>query len=447
MNQKIGPNEEKIIEESVADYLYGKRDQAFINLSHKLQERDVEEIKAILKQKLFSYMKANGGRVGNIEHSGSLYKLIDRFNAQEFIKRKWKYVPYYVPADSYERMKTSFKYPIRLKRYKYDKPLYEFANDVEFADRKARYQESHSQAKTDIRFYVDHDFKSQNKGMMFAKVVNLKYKPSLLRVVNEEEKKHANAQDALIADKFLYDRSLSISMYVLMDGDPNAAMPIARYDNDMYPHHNVFIGDDKRKTIFGDTAASPHFHFQNEEDSLLCLRRSRADGKYRTGRCNAIDCYHLKQYLKKLDRLNKSEIQRNVREKNDYGMPFLNMKAKNIAVFKDPEPMIRKYFENNRVNNSVVLKWFDKTREYDLYKSAPNRIFTNLIKSLDLLDFIANSQKVCLDAKESKMMSDVEVLLANNVVSNMNLIKEYDNLITQQLNDDYYGIDHENENN
>lgn len=278
---------------------------------------------------------------------------------------------------------------------------------------------------------------------LYAKLVNLKFKPTSLKLVRDELEMHPDIdREAILLDKFLYKRSLSISMYTLIDANPNAAMPIMRYDNDAAPHHNVFLGEDKRRAIFGDTASSPHFHFQNEEDSLMCLRKFKSyEGqlKYRTGRCNAIDCIHLKQYLKKLDRLNKTDLQHNLKEKNDYGMPFLQLKIKNAnQLFSDPESLIRDYLsKTDSWYGKEVIKWFDRASELKLYEEEPNRIFTNLIKSLDLIEFITSRERTCLDMRGDKIFSDIEVLLANEVMSEMNRLIE-NPLTNYMIDDDYY---------
>ncbi len=443
MKKQTNENDEmNLIETSVLNYLRGKREKAFLTLSKNLQEYDFEEIKAILKQELYTYMRQQGGREGRVEHYAPFYKMIKNFNASDFIKREWKYVPYYIRDDEYRKMQSTCKYHVKFKRYNYEKPLYDFANSVTFADSKSKYEINQEQVKTDIRFYAGHH---PNQGQsMYAKLVNLKFKPVSLKLLRDEIDAHPDIdKDAILLDKFLYTRSLSISMYALLDANPNAAMPIMRYDNDIVPHHNVFLGDDPRRVVFGDTASAPHFHFQNEEDSLLCLRKFKTNEgkiKYRTGRCNAIDCPHLKQYLKKLDKLNKGQLQRNLQEHNDFGMPFLVMKARsrnNENLFQDPENLIREYLSTQDLRcGRDIKKWFDRASELHLYENEPNRIFTNLIKSLDLLEFVTSKEKVCTDLKEGKVLSDIEVLLANDLVNEMNLL--IDTPKTEQTIDDNY---------
>ena len=308
---KIESSEMSVVEKSVLDYLYGKREKAFLDLSHNMQEHDFEDIKAILKQELYAYMRMHGGKTGRVEHYAPFYKMIKEFKAKDFIKREWKYVPYYLPENEYRKIQSSVKYHVKFKRYNYEKPLYDFANTVDFADSKSKYEVTQERVKTDIRFYAERSGNQQQS--LYAKVVSLKFKPTQLRLVRDELEAHPDIdREAILMDKFLYSRSLSISLYALIDASPNAAMPIMRYDNDVAPHHNVFLGDDKRRLVFGDTASSPHFHFQNEEDSLMCLRKFRSyEGKmkYRTGRCNAIDCSHLKQYLKIYQMTNYLHIQ------------------------------------------------------------------------------------------------------------------------------------------
>ena len=447
--QRIGNEETNLVEKSVLEYLYGEREKALLDLSRNLQEFDLEDIKAILKQELFSYMKSNGGKEGRVEHYAPLYKMIKNFNANDFIKRTWKYVPYYIPEDEYKKIQATCKYHVRFKRYNYEKPLYDFANNVEFTDSRVKHEAIQEKTKNDIRFYVGD--KSGQGQSVFAKVVSLKYKPVSLKLVREKmtEQPYVD-EETLLSDRFLYTRSFSISMYALLNANPNEAMPIMRYDNDVAPHHNVFVGEDKRKVIFGDTAVSPHFHFQNEEDSLMCLRKFRSfEGpmKYRTGRCNAIDCPHLKAYLKKLDRLNKTDLHKNIKEKNDYGMPFLALKANNKVktnVFKDPEDSIREYLSSHDSRGGYdIIKWLDRVKELKLYEQEHNRIFTNLIKSLDLLELIVTKEKACLDIRECKVLSDLEISLANDVMSEINYLIEKP-LTGQEIDDNYYS-EQENE--
>ena len=110
----------------------------------------------------------------------------------------------------------------------------------------------------------------------------------------------------------LYDRTLTISMYVLLEGSSNKSHMFLRYDSSSKTHKNIYVGSDKRQSVYGLEAENPHFHFQNEDDNLLCIKKFRDANrhiKWKTGRCNAIDCKHLIKYLLELDSLSQEKLE------------------------------------------------------------------------------------------------------------------------------------------
>ncbi|MCI8555489.1 MAG: hypothetical protein HFI85_02830 [Clostridia bacterium] len=419
-------DDEQILSESeidnAEDYLFGDRDSAVLRLSHQKNKTDMKEIIPLLKQDLLKYVTYHHKEfVGDIHTNVPVYELMKKFNNETFVSRPWKYEPYMVRQNQIDELQACIKNPVYVKRYQYDRPIYEFQNVISFRDKKAR--ATGEQVKTDIQYYL-----SKNEDILCAKVVNLKYKPKALKYFGRKRYPSSKIEiEARINDRFLYDRSLSISMYVLLDGDPKKAMPFMRYDNDPHPHTNVWIGQDKRKAVFGEVAQSPHFHFQSEEDAILCLRKFRytnGKGKYRTGRCNAIDCRHLKNYLMKIDNMGGKLAENELAKNGTYGLPFLKMKINKKALKINVDNLVKDYLDGKSSTEQGYLryltKWLDATKDNPDYEMPKNKCFGSLIRALDFIDFMTNNMSTGLYGCDRKMLSEIEVLVANAVVNVIN---------------------------
>lgn len=434
--------------QNAEDYLFGMRDAAVLSLAVDKNIRDINDIIPYLKQDITDYVAYHHSEFeGNIHFPGTIYELMDSFNAKEFFDRKWKWEPYSVKQEDIDEIQSCIKNPIYVERYDYSRPIYEFANLTSFSDNKAKQVVSGERVKTDTQFYI-----SEKEDVLFAKIVNLKYKPVKFKLAKSKQAGHTIEQvreQIPLDDSMFYRRSLSISMYVLLDGNPNKAMPFMRYDNDFFDHNNVWIGDDKRKHIFGEIAKSPHFHFQNEKDSIFCLRKFKnqsRQNKYRTGRCNAIDCYHLKEYLLSIDSIAGKGLLIEEKKNGSYGLPFLQMKISKKDLHLDIESIVKEYIssldDREAKHLSYLYVWFKKAKDNNQYEMGGrgDKIFGDLIKSLDFLEFITDTMKSTVYTSDRKVLSDLELLVANEV---MNVINNNNkNILTSEDSKPKYSIEY-----
>ena len=265
--------------------------------------------------------------------------------------------------------------------------------------------------KNDIKFYI-----SKEEDIIFSKIIRLKYKPSELSL-NQKERKAREEKEYALYDNFLYNRSMSISMYVLLNGDPNKAMPFLRYDNDKLPHGNVYVGKDKRRKVFGDVALNPHFHFQNEEDSLCCLLKK--EGRMKTGRCNAIDCAHLKRYLLQLDRLTQKEVEEQEEKNLSYNMPFLKYKLENKKIIVNADKLFKNFIKDKTEEEIELLKdlclWLSVSKNNKNYNTG--LCFDKLIRGIDFLNRIAMLMDCSLNLQQRKLYSQLEIVVADSVMN------------------------------
>lgn len=392
------------IREATEEYLTGKREAAVSKFGLVLNQSNLNKIRPMLKKSIFSYVRHfRKDFEGSVEIQNCIYDMFKNFNMSDFVERQWQYRPYYISGSKYSLLQTSIKNPIHISNYDYSQPLYKLANNIEYNPKDLKLHKCPLETvKNDLKFYL-----SQDENILFAKLINLRYKPSNLKMakkhnhgLSEEEKLFS------VYDNYLYNRSLSISMYVLLDGDPNKAMPFVRYDNDPTPHTNVYIGNDKRREVYGDIALNPHFHFQNEDDSLLCLRKYQAeDGKtkYKTGRCNAIDCKHLKKYLLDLDSLDQKDLERQAKNKMDYNMPFLQYKLTGKKVGVNVDNLFYKFIQDKTDEEVGLLEeislWLTQSKESKVYNRGKNfdklirKHLISLIESLHLWITVSNLNK------------------------------------------------------
>ncbi len=414
----------------INDYLNGNRDDVVLDMAFQLNEKHMEKIVPHLKKEIYEYVKFNHEDFdGKVCMKDSAYKIMENFDTNVFKMRNWKHKPFYLKKTDFDVLQGCVKNMVDVKRYKTDKPIYQFGNTFVFPDNRKHGEKKGEHYKSDMQFYI-----SQNEDMLFGKFVSLKFKPKELASIKNLIAKSENKKD-IVYNRYLYDRSLTITHYVFLDGDPNKAMPYMRYDNDLYIHTNVFIGKDKRKRYFGESADCPHFHFQNEDDALLCLRKFRSgkDGKikYRTGRCNAIDCRHLKEYLHQLD-MQFPEYLKEHSDEWDFGMPFLNLKVAGKKIDINVENIFNNYLKLNGGGTKKlyeVSQWLEETASRSEYKqfsykyknSTNHSNFTGLIRALDFIDYITTLMKVKMDVNTIKMLSDIEVEIANSIMSAINL--------------------------
>ena len=412
----------------ILSYLQGEREPALENIAYSLKNFNYNEIKPILKKSLREFIQRdNPDFNGNIYFKNCVCHLLKNFKTADFVKRTWQYVPYYLRKQDYIKLHTCQKYPIHISNYNYDTPLYTLNNNFFFQNRKKKKENKYSEEKikNDVHFYL-----SKEQDVICAKLITLKYKPKDIKLIkrfmrselqDNDENKDAGWQ--FVENNALYSRSLSISMYVLLEGDPNKALPFLRYDSEEGEHTNVFIGDDKRKAIFGEKAKSPHFHFQNETDNLLCMAKFTGDEskKYKTGRCNAIDCPHLKKYLQFLDGLSQKELLAQSDKNLTYGMPFLDIKMRSKAIKMNCAGAIYQFFidhtEEDVKKISYVKEWMEEAKDKICYKNGDGKKFGKFIFALDLIELINEKRMSSFDIEEKNLLTQLEIICADSLIN------------------------------
>ena len=430
----------KIIEE----YLFGKRDDAIIKLAQLYPDKSVNEIIDILKDRIVAFAKNDFRNFkGNVKSTANTYSVVKNFDAKKFFANNWKYRPHYVEQQELEQVYHCIKNPLPVKRYKYKSPIYKFANTRLLDTTKSNLSVTRRMVKNDAKFYL-----SQNEDMMFAKLLTLKYIPKNLVLLNSQNdiKNVQKTKEETILQSGLFERRFSCCLYVFLDGDASKPFPYMRYDNEYSNHTNVFIANDERRKVFGESAGAPHFHFQNEKDALLCLRKfkdSDKQVKYRTGRCNAIDCPHLHHYLKTIDNYNPNTVDGMLQNGRDYGMPFLRFKKDKRNFDIDIKALVEKYKKETKSNSLyAVEKWLEQNNDLEEYKNIKNHCFGGLIKALDFIQFVCSRFKTSVDEAEMKALSDLEIIAVNTVMDSINLASSK-NLSNEQNNQNYYQIEYD----
>ena len=408
-------NVSKEVSETISTYLAGKREQAIGKLAVLLHTPNIAKIRPILKKTIHDYVRRYRKEFdSSVEIKTCVYELFRNFNLTDFVKQEWQYRPYYIPATEYKKLQTSIKNPVHVTNYDYSQPLYKLANTIDYeVIALKRHKNSLETIKNDIKFYL-----SQDENVVFSKIVNLKYYPADLVAVRKHHKgKSEEERNFAVYDNYLYNRSLSISMYVLLEGNPKKAMPFLRYDNDSNPHNNIYVGNDKRKEVYGEIALNPHFHFQNENDSLLCLSKNK--GRYRTGRCNAIDCAHLKRYLLDLDQLSQEDVDKLVNKQQHYDMPFLFYKQTGKKVGVNVDHLFYQFIQDKALSDVERLKeienWLKDSKESPIYHNG--QCFNKAIRTLDFLDRISKHMDMAIDCQQRKLYSQLEIVIADSLVN------------------------------
>ena len=407
------------VKDATEEYLTGDRNQAIVQFGLVLNQSKINKIRPFLKKSIHSYVKHfRKDFEGSVEIKTCVYDMFRDFNMTDFVERSWQYRPYYIHSTDYTKLQQTRKNPIHITNYDYTQPLYKLSNNIDYNPRDLKRARIKDIVKNDVKFYI-----SQDEKMVFAKIINLKYRPSDLKAIKQHNKDlNEEEREFAVYDNYLYNRSLSISMYVLLDGDPNKAMPYIRYDNDPTDHENLYIGMDKRQDVFKKKACGPHFHFQTEDDSLLCLRKFKGeDGKtkYKTGRCNAINCANLKEYLLNLDAMTEKELESQLRQNLDYGMPFLQYKLDNRKIGQSVDHLFYKFIEDkddyqmNLLDDLLI--WLTTSKDAKVYNRG--LCFDKFIRGLDFLDVLHANMQASRDYAQRKLFSQLEIVIADSVLN------------------------------
>ena len=417
---------EELINDEVENFLTsGERNAVIKNIFQILKQPGCSgDIKEIIKKTIHHKLMKHYSELEkiNIDFPQVAEDVIANFSIEDFLNKSWKYIPYVLKEHEFMRLLSTEKSPIFINNYNYAQPIYSFTNSYKFNSSNKRNKTAEVNYN-DIQYYL-----SKGGTSIYSKIIEVKYQPISMKLVKEKKKELGeDDKDKVLYDGYSYDRNLAVSMYVFLDGDSKKAFPYFRYDSASATHNNFYVGNDKRKDVFGLVAQNPHFHFQNEDDNLLCLKKFTLNRKvkYRTGRCNAIDIPHLKKYLQDLDNTSLTTLKKQHSEGKNYGMPFLEYKVLNKPIILKFNNIIRTFDANfNSEEKEIFKRIIDKfNSQYPKEEQDQNQnFFTNLIKSLDFIQFLydnihSNSSINDLKAlKEKEMMSNLEVSFVSNIV-------------------------------
>ena len=246
-----------------------------------------ENLKPMLKQALYKFVRDDVDVLDERVCFMPMCKLLENFSLKKFTNRCWVYKPHFLNEGDYNKLRHLKKVPLLIKGFNNTDEIYTFPNNINIKS-SSKFEKVMAEPK----FYTN-----EEDNIMFGKLMRLKYVPAEEKILQKLENTQG-LDEYPYDDETIYDKVISISFCAIIKGDCTNAIPIYRYDSSKLHHKNIYIGDDERREIFGDVAQSPHFHFQNEDDSLLCLRKyhqnNNKDHLYKSGRCNAIDCKHLR---------------------------------------------------------------------------------------------------------------------------------------------------------
>lgn len=411
MAQKI---KQLLTKQDFLQYLTSSRDVVI----EKLRDEGMndEQIKEFLKEELSKFVK-DDANIGMVKLTyAPMCTLVENFKFRDFISRSWVYRPKVMNESDFNVLREQGKFPTDMAGVT-QKDGYIFYDPCFLSESLTR------EAKRQ-QFYV-----SKDQNILYGKLTRVKYVP-----IDEQRisllDKSKGIIDYSVDDITLFDKVSSISFCAIMEGRCKDAVLLYRYDSSRLKHKNVFLEDDVKKEIFGEEVESPHFHFQCEDDSVLCLRKKHAkDGKfvYKAGRCNAIDCKHLSNYLMDLDGLSQAEIERLYYHGQHYNMPFLKMAHNNETAQCDFVRVVNKYLKNlpteERKDLAAIEKWIGKSyaetyderaHEYVSYDTYTN--FGQLIKAVDFIDFVYHQRMDTKDPTANKHLAQVEMLAAGEVM-------------------------------
>ncbi len=402
-----------------------------------------QEAKERLKSGIFEFvgndLKVKGyDFLGQAKSIYNIYNMSDIHIASDFFKEEWRKIPFTMIQEDFDKVQAIIKKPLKYKFYDYNKAIYNFLNEKELHSNFTEKIFNDKKIIRNTQFYLSEERDEQN---LFAKQTEFTFKAKSLKKVKEALKDKSEIE--LFKDEDLFARTLSISMYVLLDGDPKKAFSIMRYDNQYDSsgvHKNIYVGRDNRAKVFGYNATYPHFHFQNENDALICLKKNKFSDSYKTSRCNSIDCVHLKKYLLDLDSKSGLNLKKERENNGSYGMPFLAMKEEKYKFNIDVVKLVDDYFKQSEFTsgkdntvgeeqeNKVVEKindWLIASLQKEDYRDSDFKCFANLIKAVDFVKFLNNirgGMNKILTAQDRLALSEIETLVASEIVDEVNKI-------------------------
>ena len=396
----------------------GENTMSLLQLAENLQELGIppQAVKRVTKNAIKEQISHHNKH--SLYIKSSMEELTRSFNADCFIERQWQYLPIVLNDIDYLTLSEQEKFPIYVERYDYSEPLYKFKNNINFQN-ETSFKEKKIQSSNDAQFFIN-----KEENMIFARVTNMHFAPISYRLIKQIKRTLPEAEHKnLIYNQELYNRSFSISFYILLDGDPKKCHGFLRYDSSSFPHKNIFLYNDPRQQVYGLEAQSPHFHCQNEDDGLLCMKKTKDSSKrvkWKTGRSNAIDCQHLISYLQKLDNLSFQEVERDFYCNKHYNMPFLKMKFLHKKVkIRSIEKIVEHFVQTRESQEGLLADSLNKIMSKPNFESDKDRSFTKLISALEYLQNIYDERKNTSSLSELEMLSNLEVEVASEVVNSI----------------------------
>lgn len=188
---------------------------------------------------------------------------------------------------------------------------------------------------------------------------------------------------------------------------------------------------EKHKQIIGEVAQVPHFHFQNNVENLLYLKKSNKDDSdlnYSAPGCNAIDCEHLIKYLQQLD---ATPINMLKTETQSYGMPFLDAKIKNLPLNINIQATLLNVLSSPNSlsveNINYLTTLYNQINKITYDDNTENNYFSKLIESLDVLEKMHKKIDSTQDPKQVAELTLIETECANQIVSAMSNYSQKEN--------------------
>lgn len=414
------------LKREVEAFLTNGKPDALFKLATNLENLNLprHNIKYIVKEAIKDNIKKYSPEADEygVYVKNRLSSALASIDVGNFSNRQWQYVPFILKNEDYQKILLEKKYPIYIEKYDYDEPIYKFKNSIKFKNEMST-KFKKIKSSNDLQFFIGKDEQT-----LFAKVIYQRFTPISFKLISKAKKNLSSEENKadLIYRPDLYEHSLSISSYVLLDGDPKKAHMYMRYDGGEHLHKNLFLGNDKREAIFGAEAKSPHFHFQNEDDNLICIKKFRDSNRhvrFKTGRCNAIDCEHLVNYLVKLENTSNEEIEKQFYSNQHYNMPFLEAMYKHKSFAPSTiENLLDNYGKDKDVKEQEYLKYL-----YENFKPKQSincHKFKKLVDSLEFLQYIHNQKASTQNLSNLKALTEIEILCADDVVNSISNSKE-----------------------
>lgn len=375
-------------------------------------------IKQLIKQAISENIKKSNPTADQHEVAvnSSLQFFAPLFDGATFLERNWRFTPYILKSKDYRKIMQAEKRLIFVRNYDYMAPIFTFENNFQF---KKSAKTKNNKTFNDLQFYINKD-----GNMVFAKISTEEYTPISKKLISQEVAKTEDDKELRIYNPCLYNKNITVSMYCLLEGDPQQAHSFMRYDGGGdHPHHNMFLPSDHRREVFGDIAQMPHFHFQNEDDNLLCSKKvinSDKKTRWKTGRCNAIDVDHLIKYLIDLDNCSQEEVEKYHNKDKHYNMPFLAAKFQNKSfnVETNLDEYLNSLSEKNReIIFSIIVNV--KSNMKQLNYNPANSSFKKLVYALQFVKEIYEQRKERNSCEELKILSQLELIYSNAIVDSI----------------------------